>query len=131
MVFEDSRGMRLHRFVGLYTARAVYIYSDRSAWDTRAKKISNFSDLADFYRAHSVLDRTIRTESIAEDLADIMADLGRPEITEILLNQHGRTNASKRTNFERYYDAETIALVADRDRLLIDSFGYTAQLSIS
>jgi hypothetical protein len=131
MVFEDPRTMRLHRFVGLYTARAVYLYSDRDAWDAKAKKISNFSDLADFYRAQTVLDRTIRTESIAGDLAVVMAGLGRPEITETMLKQHGKTNASKRTSFERYYNAETIAFVADRDRLIIDSFGYTAPLVIS
>ena len=125
MVFEDTRPMPLHGFAGLYSARVVYLYSDIAAWDTMARKISSQSSLDTFYRTHSVLDRTIKTESLVIDLAAIIADVGRLDITASILEQHGKTNASKRASVERYYDKDTIALVADRDRLVVDLFGYT------
>ena len=124
MVFEDPRPMPLHRAVGLYTARIIYLYSDPAAWEAEAHAISDQSGLAAFYRANSVLDRTIRTESIAADLGTVMADVGRPEITETMLEQHSKSNASKRADFKHYYDRDAIALVANRDRLVIDTFGY-------
>ena len=124
MVFEDPRPIPLHAFVGLYTARVVYLYSSPAEWNAKARTIRDQSSLAAFYRANSILDRMIRTESIAADLSKVMADVGRPEITETMLEQHGKTNASKRVSFERYYDRATIALVANQDCLVIDSFGY-------
>ena len=131
MVFEDPRPMSLHDFVGLYTSRVVYLYSAAAAWDAEAHRLSDMASVGAFYHANCVLDRTIRTERIAADLAIVMADLGRPEITDTMLDQHNKTNASKRANYERYYSPETIALVAKRDRLVIDSFGYKVAVRLS
>lgn len=125
MVFEDSRVLPVHTFAGLYTARLVYLYSYADAWDCEAPTLTSLDMLKNFFEQHKILDRMIRTEAIPADLAEVMKMIGHVNVTETVLAGEGRTNASKRDAFEMYYDTETLMLVAERDRLVIETFGYT------
>lgn len=124
IVFEDSRRLQIHNSVGLYTSRLVYLYSEPAAWDAKVAELSDRSSIETFFDHHSVLDRTIRTEHLATDLAKVMQLMGRKDLTSVDLSATGRTNASKRDPFETYYDASSIALIANRDKMVIDRFGY-------
>lgn len=124
VVFEDDRPLALHDGVGLYTARLVYLYSDPVAWDRLAPDLPDRASVEAFFDARSVLQRVIRTECIAEDLAAVMQDVGRPDMTAARLEAEGRTNTSKRDAFETYHDAASIALIAERDAMIVDRFGY-------
>lgn len=53
-----------------------------------------------------------------------MQDVGRPDLTANRLAAEGRTNTSQRDGFETYHDADSIALIAERDAMIVDRFGY-------
>lgn len=123
-VFEDPRVLPLHEAVGLYSARLVYLYSDPVTWDRDAPTLRDPAGLAAFFAAHSVLDRMIRTETIAADIFAVLQDIGVTDMTRDRLEALGRTNSSKRDAFASYYDTATMDLVARRDSFVIDHFGY-------
>lgn len=108
--------------IGLLTYRYLRLYCGalpRPPLDAGA--------LAAFDRQHCYITRFLRTERLEEDLAAAFEALGRPLTSgqRRQLSGEWRTNASSRerdTAF--YYDEESRALVAARDRLVVDRFGY-------
>lgn len=92
------------------------------------RQVSTLDGLVAFYSEHKLIDRYIRMERLEEDLATIMAELGhRVGVDE--LKAQGKTNASAHEPWVDYYDQETSDLVAERERFLIDLFGYKAPLA--
>lgn len=85
--------------------------------------ISNFDQLAELYDKFKLIDRFIRTERLEEDLAGIMAELG-VDVSVEELKSHGKTNTSQHRPFASYYDQETSDLVASKEKLIINLFGY-------
>lgn len=84
-------------------------------------------DLAKFEKDNCYIDFFIRQESLEEDLCiaiEKVQTLTGEE--EARIYSAGRTNASERPlPLADYYDEETIELVGNRDRLLVDKFGYS------
>jgi hypothetical protein len=87
---------------------------------------STYTDLVQFEKNNCFIDFFIRQESLEDDFC-IAAEKVRPLKPE----EKERIYEAKKTNTSRrnllladYYDQESIALVHNRDKLLIDKFGY-------
>ena len=73
------------------------------------------------------IDHFIRNERLEEDLIGALDSCGvrLSENQRDRIRSSGRTNASSRKqNASYYYDDDTIALVYERERFIVDKFGY-------
>ena len=91
--------------------------------------LSTFDHLVEYERRSCFIDHFIRNENLEPDLlaALKLADVQIPVEAESKVMSRPKTNTSSRKNGPGYYyDAGTEALVADRDRLIVEKFGYCA-----
>lgn len=115
----------LSHFAGFYTYRFLSLFTRASDWNVHGNDIQNASDVRSFFDQFNVVDHLIRNEFLEEDLAEVFAKIGRPDITPDQLRGK-RVNASRRQKANFYYDAETAALVAETDPFIIAKFAYSA-----
>jgi hypothetical protein len=119
----------LNRFAGLLTYRYMKIFTCRKGELDNLRSISTPGQLAAHEREHCFIDHFIRNERLESDLLDALQSM-KVEIPDGVaagMMSRPRTNtSSKRHGPEYYYDAETEKLVGDRDRLIVDKFGYLA-----
>ncbi|MFC1477392.1 hypothetical protein ACFL6L_02885 [candidate division KSB1 bacterium] len=113
-------------FAGFYTYRFLYLCSEtkKSLFDG---SIDNYDDLAAFYEKNNVLDFTIRNESLEDDLIKVLKMCNiHPTAEQIKeLESAKRTNiSSRKRDFSFYYDSDTAALVAEKEKFIIEQFGY-------
>jgi len=89
--------------------------------------ISNYTDLVQFDKNNCFVGFFIRQESLEDDLCEAV-EKGRPLTQEEkeLIYGAKKINISKRSFLiSDYYDEESIELIRNRDRLLIDKFDYS------
>jgi hypothetical protein len=108
---------------GFMTYRFLKLCTAHDAWKKTGIHLSNEDDLRSFVDDHFLCDSIIRTETLEDDLATVLQRLGH-DATPDALRQSRRTNTSERMGYQAYYDRECRDLVAERDRLLIERFGY-------
>jgi len=114
------------KFVGLMT----YLYCNffmKDFFQTRNfKGIETFEELKKFDKKNNLLDFTIRVESLEDDFIKMLEKFGYniDEKTKNLILNGGRTNASERLKASYYYDEETIELVAEKEKLIIEKYNY-------
>jgi len=113
-------GLLTYRYLKLYSRAITGLYSDR--------RLRTCGGVREFNEEHNVLDGVIRMESLEEDFIRAMAQAGyrlTPEQEAAVWSAGGhKTNASDRRPASYYYDDETVALVASRERLIIETYGY-------
>ena len=112
-------GLLTYRYFRLYTTgNSVY----------RDQRLKQFERLAEYDRECNITRGMIRTESLEEDFIRVLAEAGcslTEEQSALIRNKEaGKTNVSERKPTLFYYDDETMALVARRDRYLIEKYGY-------
>lgn len=119
----------LNRFAGLLTYRYMKLFTCKTGELDLLQAVSTPAQLADHETAHGFIDHFIRNEHLE---ADLLAALQRmpidlPAAFAARLNAAPRTNtSSKKHGTGYYYDADTEQLVANREQLIIDKFGYVA-----
>lgn len=137
LVFDPTRARDLHplfgvselRFAaGFMTFRYFRLFA-RSLDDLERSDAFATSDAVGAYDATSTVhDDMIRIEHLDEDLPRVLGRAGYgldPAQTERLREWcSARTNVSPHEADAFYYDAETSAMVADRDQLLVSKYGY-------
>ena len=115
------------RSVGLMTYRYLDFFCSGNF-----RRIADLEGLKRFNQAHNYIDHMIRTEQLEQDLLAVLAAEQVPVSAEQRLQilGGGRSNASrgKRTTWQEYYDPACIALVAQRDQLIIERYGYQPPL---
>src|SRR6478672_258548 len=117
----------LNRFAGLLTYRYLKLFTCKVGELDLLTSVSTPVQLAEHDIARNFIDHFIRNEHLE---ADLLAALHRmpldiPPAFAARLNAAPRTNtSSKKHATAYYYDAGSERLVADRDRLIIDKFGY-------
>lgn len=87
------------------------------------------SHLAEHERKHCFIDHFIRNEKLKPDLlaALELMGIGVPHEVAAGMKSRPRTNtSSKKHGPGYYYDAETERMIGDRDRLIVEKFGYVA-----
>ena len=121
----------LSRHAGLLTYRYFRLYTlgDRIFRDRR---LQVFSGIVDFDREFNIARGMIRTEALEEDFIRVLSDAGhsfsQDQLRAIRNHKDGKTNVSERQSADFYYDEETVALVAERDRYLIEKYDYAAPI---
>lgn len=126
---EGYRQSGLSRVTGLLTYRYMKLFACKEGEPDRAAALSTFDDLVEYERKHCFIDHFIRNENLESDLlAGLkLAEIGIPAETESNVVSRPKTNTSSRKRGTAYYyDSAAEALVADRDRLIVEKFGYHA-----
>ena len=120
----DYASRPLAGFAGFYTYRFLSVFTPMAIWRAQADTISDSSGIAPYFERYGAVQALIRNERLEEDVAAILARIGRPEITAELL-RGDRINASRRGKAEIYYDSHTCALVAQSDPFIVQLLDYT------
>ncbi|WP_237096002.1 hypothetical protein [Nereida sp. MMG025] len=108
--------------VGFYSFRAARIAIEKPTWEKKIVGIRTPGAFAEFWEAYSLVRKYVRTENLDDDLTEVLRAVGHDVTVDDLRAE--KTNTSKHKSFISYYDEETIALVAQRDKHLIAKFGY-------
>ncbi|MEM9249552.1 MAG: hypothetical protein AAGB05_12760 [Pseudomonadota bacterium] len=113
--------------VGFMSYRVLSLFVEWSEWCRARRRIRTPSDALDILASASILTHVLRCERLEADLDALLRTLGhvrRMGGRGDRSTEGTRPNRSLRRDFTEYYDAETVALVAQRDRLVVEAFGY-------
>jgi len=126
-LFRDFGQSTVGGFAGILTFLYELLYLRDNAALFRRGQIPDLAALERHDEACNVLDATIRTERLEQDLLAALRKSGY-QLTERQTERiasAGRTNRSSRHHsLASYYDAETVELVAARDALVIRKHDY-------
>jgi hypothetical protein len=109
--------------IGLLTYRYLNLYT----FGCDKYKAGNYDELVQLNEKYNVVNLYIKNEDINEGLRVIsqLLDIGNKFVDEMISNYNERTNQSKRIrDYRFYFDDNSKRLVANKDRLIIESFGY-------
>jgi hypothetical protein len=119
------------RHAGLLTYRYLRLFTTGDGI-YRDVRLQNLKGLSAFDREFNITRGMIRTESLEEDFIKILEEAGysfsEEQLDEIRDPPEGRTNISQRKPALFYHDDETIELIAERDKYLIEKYQYQAPL---
>lgn len=115
-----SAGLLTFYYLKLHSRDVTPLYADRRLADPHV--------LRKFDAENNVLDYVIRTERLEDDLIHALSSAGY-DLTEEQEADIRRAGAKKFNTSEHlppafYYDRETIELIRQRDRLIVDKYGY-------
>lgn len=126
----------ISEFAGLLTFRYICLSTPWSKLFKKEKSggFTNIEELDDFLDENNIWSHVIRTESIPSDLIRILEDTGHrlsPQTKELIpfLSQR-RINLSIHNDSSLYYDEESKALVANREQIIVERFGYPLPTAI-
>lgn len=124
---EGYRATVLPEEFGFMTHRYLKLCCFNTSELKNPDLVKGFAELKSFDSENCYIHRFIRQERLEEDFCDAVSEVRSLKQSELELIYSGqRTNASSRTlSLADYYDDQAIALVADRERLLIEKFGYS------
>lgn len=110
-------GLMTYRYLRLHCLDITPLYQPH---------IQTWSHLYDFDQAQNMLTAVIRMEHLSEDFITILAQVGYPltPIQAAEVRSSHKSNPSKHRHFRDYYDEAAIALVADREQLIIEKYNY-------
>lgn len=117
----------LSAHAGLLTYRYFRLYTTGNSV-FRDRRLRHLDGIADYDRELNITRGMIRTETLEEDFIRVLGEAGcsltGEQIKAIRNKEVGKTNVSERKPTQFYYDNEAIALVAQRERYLIEKYGY-------
>jgi len=89
--------------------------------------MNSFEELKEFDKKNNLLDFTIKVESLENDFIAMVEKFGYniDEKTKNLILKSGKTNISKHLKPSTYFDEETIELVAEKEKLIIEKYNYS------
>lgn len=112
--------------IGYMTHRYLSLCCRNARWLEQPGRIGSFADLLRFDREQCYIDAFIRQEALEDTFCEAVSRV-RPLTDDERRMVYG---AAKRNTSQRvrpvadYYDAGLLALVGERDRLLVEKFGY-------
>ncbi len=110
---------------GLMTYRYFLLFCDQGV-DIPAS-IKTMKGLKNYEAEHRFVEYIIRNETLAEDLIQVLHDVGEKLTDEQLatIREAPKTNQSARkAPRSHYYDDIAVGLVQTREKFIIDKFGY-------
>jgi hypothetical protein len=110
---------------GFMTYGFLALTTNYSEWMHAGRKCRSYDEITALADEHSIVDRVLRAETLNEDLLDLLEAAG-VEVSPADAAEWGRHNTSLRREYPEYYDEGTLRLVQNRDRFIIDRFGYRA-----
>ena len=133
----------INSYAGLYTYYYLRLFS-RNLSSIYSENLSDKEKLEIFDRNNNALSDVIRVENLEKDIISILKkleyDLDESKLEIIRTfkpawhtnksnkpDSSAKVNSSKRVkSLEYYYDRETISLVAEKEKLIIQKYGYNA-----
>jgi len=119
----------LNRFAGLMTYRYMRLFTCRKNRLGELMAVASPEQLAEHESKHCFVDYFIRNESLEADLLEALklANVEVPSRMVAELTARPKTNtSSKKRGARYYYDDQTEKLVGDRERFIVEKFGYLA-----
>ncbi len=121
--YSDSK---LQHICGFMTYRYLYLcVKDIKSLKKQVTKL-NFLDISSFEKKNCYIDFFIRQEELENSLMMAMQ-----KITELSIEQKQIILTAKKNNvsnrvlpLEDYYDYDSVAIVAEREKLIVEKFGY-------
>jgi hypothetical protein len=120
---EGYSASAIKSVAGYMTYRFLALTTEYEKWNSVGRAARNYDDVVAFADRHSIATTILRMESLNENLAEMLQSIGM-NVSLDELEAIGKTNASTHRKYSDYYDEETHRLVAERDRFIIDRFGY-------
>lgn len=129
-LYEGYSISSLSEFAGLMTYRFCGFFHRDFFNSNNFKNIRNIVELRKFDKNNNILDYIIRVESLEEDLIKMLEKVGYAldEKTKDLIRNSGKTNVSSHLKTSHYYDEETINLIAEKEKLIIEKYNYKPPL---
>ncbi len=122
----------LNRFAGLLTYRYMKIFTCKKGELGDLVAVSTPEELSEHEKKNCFIDYFIRNERLESDLLAAL-EFTKSEIPQDRvagLTSRPKTNtSSKKHGSGYYYDTETEKLVGQRDRFIVEKFGYLAPSS--
>jgi hypothetical protein len=118
-----------NRFAGLLTYRYMKLFACKKGELDQLWAVSTPGQLAEHERTHGFIDHFIRNEHLESDLLaalELMKIHVPPDVATELKSRPRTNTSSKKHGPRYYYDADTEKLVGDREKMIIDRFGYVA-----
>jgi len=113
-------GVLTYRYFKLFTNLGENLYSLPSLADA--------AGLADVWEKHAITNFVVRNEHLEEDLIEALtrANIALTDEQRLFIQQgkNEKTNTSSRKSTSFYYDAESIALVKNKENFIISRYGY-------
>jgi hypothetical protein len=114
-------------FAGLMTYRFVNLFCHPPEGEEGFASMPNLDALITHASDNCFISRFIHLESIATDLVNALKATGvelSSQNEQRILSASKTNPSSRQRSASFFYNPETVALVADRDRLIIEKFGY-------
>ncbi len=120
----------ISQFAGLYTHRYIYMFCKDSVKHLHNKNLlTRFNALKDFEQHYNYINYFIRNENLAHDLIQTLqqCNISLTQAQQQIILQANKTNTSSRKHaMDYYYDDQSLALIAEKERLIIEKFNYQA-----
>lgn len=117
------------RISGLMTYRYLYLFCTKVGEQQNLNQQPTFENIKNYDNENCFIDRFIRTENLEANLFRCIEEFGvnipNNMKSEVLSIPKSNTS-SRKFGPEYYYDIRSENLVAERERLIIDKFGYIA-----
>lgn len=130
-VYPDYGFSTISSFSGLITYLYLYLSLDDISNLYLKSLVPNYKSLVELDQQKSKIDFVIRNESLQDDLIQALKQSGYDVRKEHLeeIKKPKRINASThKRELSYYYDKETINLVKEKERFIIDKFAYTTPI---
>jgi len=117
----------ISKFAGLMTYRYCTLYLKDFFLPKNFKGIKTLEELKNFDKKNNLTNYFIKTENLEEDFLNILEKIGYnlDKATIESIKNSGKTNISSHYNTGFYYDKETINFVAEKEKFIIEKFGYS------
>lgn len=113
---------------GFMTFRYLWLFSLEKSTVLASEAFGSLGDLRKFDAKNNLLNAVIRMEHLEDDLLAVIAQAGyelTPAQRELVFAQRSnKRNQSKRLPMSAYYDSHSVKMVAEREALLIEKYGY-------
>lgn len=119
----------LSRVAGLFSFRYLSLFCTKVRGAKKLRSLSIDDEIKNYEAEFCFIDRFIHLESLEADLFRVLEDFagGVSDKTKSEVLSRKKSNASSRIHgAEYYYDQKSADLIAAREKLIIDKFGYEA-----
>ena len=121
----DSYGRsRVAGFTGYMTYQFVLQFAQNMAW----RRCRSAQALKEYMDRHFLTDKIIKLENAKTQLLTVLEEVGydlspaQRETYDSLFSK--KTNTSEHLPYRDYYDPKTIEMVREKDKIIIERFGY-------
>jgi hypothetical protein len=118
----------LHRYAGFYTFSYARLFCTQHRLLHTPGAVPALADLNTFVEKYNYITHMVRTENLATDLKSVLLSIGIELNDEQIrvIDDRPATNYGKfKLATEAYYDDDTLQLIAERDRFIIERYGHT------